>query len=291
MQKPPHFFEITPRTWHEAKLIGDLIADYNIFRGQADSKWPLETTLLRSDLLNPNKNPDINDIRIREQQILKRFKSRAHQYIQSPPNDKEYVEWFSLIQDHGGPSRLLDFSESFYVASFFALEAVKEIGCVWAIHQLGLFGGLTNKSNIRDSVIFKIKPIPNKIYHGESELVLRYAESFIEDEIKSEDFVLKVIPPRLNERLAVQKGVFLFPCNINKSFEYNLCRTIKFPFDSLESKNAIQLNYEEFLIERNRIIQTAKQERGSGFHDDLIPVIKLIYLKNLGKMRSMICIE
>ena len=87
--RPYRFFEITPRSWHEAKLIGDIFAGEHIFRGHADSNWKLETTLRRS--IQPSSFGD-DRIRIRERQIIKKFKSRAFQYIQSPPKDNEYVE-------------------------------------------------------------------------------------------------------------------------------------------------------------------------------------------------------
>jgi hypothetical protein len=233
----------------------------------------LETTLHRSFHHKSYRN---YDIKTRERVILKKFKSRAFQYIQSPPNDKEYIEWFSLIQDHGGPSRLLDFSESFYIASFFALESVAEVGCVWAINPISLFtsmfsGTIENNSRILNG----LKVDYGKSYLGESEIVIRYAESFFERETKAEDLVLKVIPPRLNERLAVQKGVFLFPCNIDKSFENNLCKTLEFSFDSLDSKHATQLNYQELLDERIRMSQDGHNL------DSMVPVIKINMTKEI----------
>ena len=87
--------------------------------------------------------------------------------------------------------------------------------------------------------------------------------------------MFRVIPPRLNERLAVQKGVFLFPCDVDKSFEYNLYKTLEFPFDSLDSKNATQLNYDEFLVELNHI-----REKEDKYPKGLIPVVKINLLKD-----------
>ena len=274
------FIEITPNTWEEAKSIWNLISATYIYRGHTDSKWHLETTLARAISLNPNDTLDAYEV---EQRILKMFKTRAHQYIESPPKDEDYVEWFSLIQDHGGPSRLLDFSESFYIASFFALESVREMGCVWAISRIRLLmamiwgekGKFANRifANRNSSKVDYVD------YGGEPEKLIRFAESFVSDKTNHEDLVLKVTPPRLNERLAVQKGIFLFPCNINKSFESNLCGTFELPFNSLDSENARGMSCQEFLnfYRENEEIQKGRNISMS----EVIPIIKINLSKEI----------
>ena len=54
--------------------------------------------------------------------------------------------------------------------------------------------------------------------------------------------MLRISPPRLNERLAVQQGLFLFSGNINHAFEKNLCDYFDLPFDSFKSENASKPN-------------------------------------------------
>jgi hypothetical protein len=44
--------------------------------------------------------------------------------------------------------------------------------------------------------------------------------------------------------MAVQKGLFLFPCNIAEPLETNLCSSFKFPFRTLDSDNAEIVSWE-----------------------------------------------
>jgi hypothetical protein len=60
-----------------------------------------------------------------EKDILTQFQRRAHQYINSPPALSEPVEWLSIIRHYGGPTRLLDFTYSFFIGAFFAMEVAK----------------------------------------------------------------------------------------------------------------------------------------------------------------------
>ena len=269
MSAAPNFIEVTPKNWKEAKLLGDLIKKYNMFRGQADSKWPLETTLLRAVANNPDSSLSIIE---QELYVLKIFKARAHQYIQSPPKDNEHIEWLSLIQDHGGPTRLLDFTESFYIASFFALESIKDEGSVWAIHQWKLFASLISNSE-GGKLLTEKRLKSGKTYLGNLEELIRFAETFIDKDNKHANLIIKVVPPRLNERLAVQRGIFLFPCNVNESFEFNLCKTFELPFDNLDSVNATKLNCQEFLKIYNQLDHTDLLE--------VVPVIKINLTKKL----------
>jgi hypothetical protein len=52
-----------------------------------------------------------------------------------------------LIQHHGGPTRLLDFTHSFYVAAFFALERATEDVAVWAVNLDRLENAVRKKVN------------------------------------------------------------------------------------------------------------------------------------------------
>lgn len=240
MAESSFFIEVTPKSWKEAKEIAKEIETFNLYRGHSDNTWRLESSLFRSAsrFLLPTK-----DIRKREQTIIKLFKSRAHHYIQSPPNESEILEWVSLIQHHGGPTRLLDFTQSFYIASFFALEAATNTACVWAVDEGRLILAIFHDANRRTQADIKL----DIEYFNPIEKITRFAEEFIKDTTKKDDLIIKVVPTRLNERLAVQKGIFLLSCNIEERFEKVLCKSLKFPFESLESKNAEQLNARQFL--------------------------------------------
>src|SRR6185436_15221175 len=128
------FYEVVPISWEEAKRIGRSLR-FCVFRGQASQKWGLSTSLERAAELFNFPKEGLWD---QEQRTLYEFKARAHQFIQSPPQDSEHIEWLSLIQHHGGPTRLLDFTSSFYVAAFFAIESANENSSVWAIDRFYL---------------------------------------------------------------------------------------------------------------------------------------------------------
>jgi hypothetical protein len=226
------FYEVTPTSWDEAKALGNNLASFFVFRGQSNKEWSLKTTIERA--YSESLNSSSEEIWKKEKMILQRFKTRAHHYLQSPPNDNDFVEWFSIIQDYGGPTRLLDFTESFYIASYFAMQDATNEGCVWAINCNTLFFiVLANEF---------IDPDYGKFHEPKkSQALLEFAEKFISNSDKSLDMVLVLTPPRLNERLAIQKVLFLFPCNISKSFERNLCKAFGFSFDTLDSSNALPL--------------------------------------------------
>ena len=72
----------------------------------------------------------------------------------------------------------------------------------------------------------------------QEEAAVRFAEQFLRDRTKRMEYVVAVQPVRQNQRLAIQKGLFLFPCDIEKSFESNLCSTFGFSFSALDPQNA-----------------------------------------------------
>ena len=150
----------------------------------------------------------------REFWILHEFRRRAHILIPSQPRDECRLEWMALIQHYGGPTRLLDFTHSFYIAAFFALESASVDACVWGVdlNELDRLAGVQPGSQTKD--------IRNRANIAEVEAILKQVKG------KRRRGVLHVEPERLNERMAVQQGVFLFPKDITCSFMENLAEGV-----------------------------------------------------------------
>lgn len=212
----PGFFQFSAESWDHARTIGKQMILW-AFRGQSDANWGLTTTIERATEYFGNW-PDLPpSIRAgREQLILYDFQRRAHHYITSPPSDGDLVEWLALIQHHGGPTRLLDFTHSFYVAAFFALERAVTDAAVWCINLDRLEDAISAKvesGNVEDETIYDINRRHISIAH-----------QFLEAG-SPQSLVLNLEPERMNERLTVQQGLFLFPCDLSLPFDQNLAAT------------------------------------------------------------------
>lgn len=108
------FCEYTVTSWEDCRNLFKVIEDW-VFRGQSNSDWSLQTTLERGAYVNSSNVRDIPKI---EKKILDKFQRRAFHYLERLPEKENILEWLSLIQHHGGPTRLLDFSYSYYVSLF-----------------------------------------------------------------------------------------------------------------------------------------------------------------------------
>jgi hypothetical protein len=185
------------------------------FRGVLEN-WALETALERAARVwrvPPNEIPQI------EKALLREFK-RAYPPDENifSPDDNDTLAWLSLMQHHGAPTRLLDWTYSPFVAAFFALDALLSRGdgrrraAVWALSsqpltqaQNLLSGDLKNAfleyATTRDGAPFR---------------------AVFMDANPPITFAPIVNPYRLHERLVLQQGVFLCPGNIRRPFEENL---------------------------------------------------------------------
>lgn len=96
------------------------------FRGVADEKWDLLPSIQRTKERLRN-----------EQYITNDFYIKARQVMEHPPEKKNYSAWMSIMQHFGLPTRLLDWSCSPLVASFFAIEQYlgfpETNACIWVL--------------------------------------------------------------------------------------------------------------------------------------------------------------
>src|SRR5215469_15080320 len=100
-------------------LINSLPNNY-FYRGQADASWYLQSSLERI----VGSNWSAETARKFEDFALKSFRPKFHLYDRENVQPGSKLAWLSIMQHYGVPTRLLDFTESPYVALYFALEAL-----------------------------------------------------------------------------------------------------------------------------------------------------------------------
>lgn len=223
------------KNWKE---VYDIELEGWIYRGHKNSKWPLETSLVREcDRVKGERNQLINT----EHWMLREFRRRAYHYIDHLPANDDYIGWITVMQHHGAVSRLLDFTFSFYVACYFAISGSETDACVWAISDNWLrdcgcnyamkSGFDTPDLQLRDDELDYIYTSANRFLN---ETYKKHkATSGAIDYLPT---ILMVEPLIQIRRIAVQQGVFLMPTDISLSFEKNLAAMHK--YDPYQKNNS-----------------------------------------------------
>ena len=197
-----------------------------LFRGTPKS-YPLKTSLERH--LDDAGVPAA-DRPERECQLLKEFKRRAHHYLHLLPCDGDTMGWLALMQHYGAPTRLLDWTYSFYIAAYFALSDASSIDAkpcfVWALCRDHFkLSSQTNLASRAHNIAFKKGLRRDDIHRADSDSIQDGINAFLRSVMNTpEKCIWAVNSFRLNERQSVQQGVFFCPGDVRCSFEDNLKR-------------------------------------------------------------------
>jgi hypothetical protein len=198
-----------------------------LFRGMP-SDFPLQTSLERVLIDAGN---DLREAPQIERKLPKEFKRRAHFYVGALPTHRDVLGWLALMQHYGAPTRLLDWTYSFFVAALFALrDAVsnppdkRKPAVVWALFR-DAFGLKKQVSRCRTGIRYCCsqstwqadmgRPDADNIYDG----INAYLLEVMANPTKS---IWAINAFQLNERLSIQQGLFLCPGDVTTSFEDNL---------------------------------------------------------------------
>jgi hypothetical protein len=182
------------------KSIGELLAKLEAvyknksavwFRGQAVARWQLQPSIMRP----PHSADD-------EVVLLKKFKQNAVPLIDAVPTRE--AEWLFLMQHHGVPTRLLDWTESPLVALYFAVAESLDAkhrnkdAALWCLypHVLNELAGI------------RMQPEHDVPSFGHETYLDDYLPSRATGITTASKQPVALIAPRPFRRLHVQQGVF-----------------------------------------------------------------------------------
>ena len=204
---PPVFKQYRLRSWDDfLKIISGPPYSNWAFRGHRREAWPLASAISRyfsAFKIDRRAWPQ------QEGRILRVFKRKAGQFLAQPPSNDDDFQWLALMQHHGAPTRLLDFTWSPYVAAFFALERATGDAAVWALNPADISAGGIRRATggMKPSVTTRAMDPRRK---G------NFARYFLKG---NRDFIWLGEPDTMNRRLIAQSGTFVLPGVIDKPLE------------------------------------------------------------------------
>ena len=198
---------VTLAHWHDYKAFTDDLTDNWAFRGQANPTWELMNAIERTDFIHLYKGVEAD--------FLAEFQRGARHYLGNDETPMHLIEWLALMQHHGAPTRLLDFSKSPFIAAFFAFEqcAVADAGhiAIWAI----------NMNFLKQQAAAVIK----KKYQRDMEESNNVVNETLFQKIfyaNEDSFIFPVEPFRMNRRYSLQQSIFVSTANSFEPFMQQL---------------------------------------------------------------------
>ena len=174
---------------------------YNWYRGHSTVVGELTPCILRKEYTSEiylalNPNPEFR--------IATDFMRKAPSITKTLPKNNNYLEWLFIMQHHGVPTRLLDWSGNILAATFFAVNNNKESdGEIWSLlpwklnETHGFYGlPLLSKSKI-------VKFLSHEIFHKNPE---QLKEKYKLELIPKVPLALQ--PPLKHSRYTAQQSCF-----------------------------------------------------------------------------------
>ena len=189
--------------WNDYKKFTDDLSENWAFRGQQETGWELMNAIERTDFINLYKGIEAD--------FVAEFQRGARNYLSNDETPHHLIEWLALMQHHGAPTRLLDFSKSPFIAAFFAYEqcVVTESNCIaiWAINMNFLKQRAATviqqhfKRDMEEAANLVNEALFEKIFYA-----------------NSHSFIFPVEPFRMNRRYSLQQSIFVSTANSYEPF-------------------------------------------------------------------------
>lgn len=205
----PEFESVEISTWARlSRELESMSREWWLFRGQEDASWPMTSTLTRE--LERRRIP-MQRWSDSELRAIRIFQRKAHLLLQRTPAD--LFEWVALMQHHGAPTRLLDFTWSPHVAAFFALDRARGPAAIWCLRAEAL--PKFNASNRPEATRNRGLPPGLRPWNNDD-----VAARLLTNRRRT---VVWGSPYHMNQRLVVQSGTFLVPGVVDDTVENIVC--------------------------------------------------------------------
>lgn len=268
-----NYLEVEIDNWSEVFKLDHYFLSQNIFRGQSDSNWKLSTAIERAKI--SGKYPYWSDYVNEERWMIDEFKRKFHLYNQQNNEPENNFEYLAIMQHYGAPTRLLDFSESFFIALYFAIMDSSAQSTIFAVNHLELRNRSQLKAGFKAGVDLK-DTINN--------CLIEYSLNFIgrsESHDENEANFLPLFPNKYSQRISRQQGLFLFPTNSKKSFEYNL----NFSFSGSSDVQFKKLMIKDFnTLFRDEVLSSTVDYLGLTSHNDR-PLNRFDVIQNINVVK------
>lgn len=163
------------------------------FRGQVTADWPMVSSLARR---LERYCADRTTWPMREQRAMRIFRRKAHNYLRDRSILDDDLRCLAMMQHHGAPTRLLDFTKSPYVAAFFALERARGDAALFALDTPALWQSTPSfdPSLGREQIDLRVQGNFERYFSVNRNPILWVGE-----------------PAEMDRRLVAQSGLFVVP--------------------------------------------------------------------------------
>ncbi len=211
-----------------ARFIEEYYDENCWYRGQPNEEYDLTPGIYRAADLSSSDAEDLKS------SFILRAKSYGVKY-----DYNNIWDWYQIMQHHGIPTRLLDWSEGYLIALYFAVRNPKEgiNPTVWAFppHKF-------NKTSSNDDGIFYSDKITRDT---DDEIVDKYIN---DRDINLPKYPICIYPAHVNPRMQAQRSCFTVHGKLKNGIEELLKenKTLKFTKLTIDSESSFDVKDELF---------------------------------------------